>query len=67
MLPLPPIRTGHDSSKSFSFKPCGSRASGTGSHRCIGSMLPVFSAWGERIHSFLGSELHIFLHILGHA
>jgi hypothetical protein len=24
MLPLPPIRTGHDSSKSFSFKPCGS-------------------------------------------
>jgi hypothetical protein len=27
MLPLPPIRTGHDSSKSSSFKPC---ASGTG-------------------------------------
>ena len=30
MLPLPPIRSGHDSSKSFSFKPCASRASGTG-------------------------------------
>ena len=26
MLPLPPIRTGHDSSKSSSFKPCASRA-----------------------------------------
>ncbi len=26
MLPLPPIGTGHDSSKSSSFKPCASRA-----------------------------------------
>ena len=45
---------------------CKPRASGTGSHRCISSMLPVSSAWGERIHSFSGLELHIFLHILGH-
>jgi C-terminal processing protease CtpA/Prc len=48
MLPLPPIRTGHDSSKSSSFKPCASRASGTGSHRnehtaSAGEMVSAFA------------------------
>ena len=67
MLPLPPIRT----DMTVPSRPVSSRVQaaggGTGSYRCISSLLPVSSAWGERIHSFLGSELHIFLHILGHA